>query len=277
VIAMDSTDQGRVKTCGGAVMIWLTPKVVVRSRRHFDHTPQAIQPGRCARWNNLPWSGGGLSSSAEACGVVATPYGRHRPIIEVPADQLGRLTALDRQCGHGPIPLPSSRLLSCSDPRISIRGAAQRHRQTLFQADISFLDFQVGIDHHFDQLRKVNTRTPAEFRAGLASIADQGRDIGRPEETCFLGDVRVPILYFHMIKSDLKKIADGMSLAGRYDIIVRFLLLEHKPHRLNVVTSETPVTGHVHVANGKDLLASQRDPSDSPSHLSRNELKPTTR
>src|ERR1700722_2120716 len=108
---------------------------------------------------------------------------------------------------------------------------------------------------------------PVELCVRLGGVADQDRDISRPEETFVLYDVGPPVIYSHMMKGGLEKVANGMALTGCYDVVFRFLLLEHEPHCLNVVSGEAPVPGHVHVADGNNLLVSQRYPRDPARHL----------
>ena len=55
---------------------------------------------------------------------------------------------------------------------------------------------------------------PAELGLGLGSVPNQDRDIGRPEETFVLHDVGPPVIYPDMMKGNLKKVADRMTLAG---------------------------------------------------------------
>ena len=111
----------------------------------------------------------------------------------------------------------------------------------------------------------------------LGSVANQKRDIGGPEETFILHNIGSPIIYFHMMKSNFKEITNRMTLSGRYNIVVRFVLLEHEPHRMDVVAREAPVPGHIHIAHGKNVLTSQRNPRYRARDLSRNELKSSTR
>ena len=48
---------------------------------------------------------------------------------------------------------------------------------------------------------------PAELCVRLGSVAGQDRDIGRPEETFVLYDVGLPVIYSHMVKGGLEKVA----------------------------------------------------------------------
>jgi hypothetical protein len=121
---------------------------------------------------------------------------------------------------------------------------------------ISLLVLQVGSYHHLDQLLEVNCRTPAELGAGLGSVANQDSDIGRPEETLVLHNVGLPVIYSDMVEGNLEKVTNRMALSGCDDVVIGFFLLKHEPHRLNVITSETPVPGYIHVAYGQNLLAS---------------------
>jgi hypothetical protein len=138
--------------------------------------------------------------------------------------------------------------------RVTYRRAGAREIVVFCWAGIPLFVLQVGVDHLLDQLPEVNCRMPAQFGMGLGRVTDQDRDIGGPEETLVLDDVRPPVIYSDMLKCNLKQVSDRMALAGGDDIVVGFLLLKHEPHRLNVVTSEAPVPGHIHVAHRQNLL-----------------------
>ena len=52
----------------------------------------------------------------------------------------------------------------------------------------------------------------------------------------------------------VEEVADRVGLAGGDDVVVGLLLLEHQPHRLDVVAGEAPVALGVEVAEHQLLL-----------------------
>ena len=52
----------------------------------------------------------------------------------------------------------------------------------------------------------------------------------------------------------VEELADAVRLAGGDDVVVGLLLLEHQPHRLDVVAGEAPVALGVEVAEEQLLL-----------------------
>ena len=111
----------------------------------------------------------------------------------------------------------------------------------------------------------------------LGSVANQKRDISGSEETFILNNIGSPIIYSDMMKGNFKEITNRMAPSGRYDIVVRFVLLEHEPHRMDVVAGKTPIPRNIHIAHGQNVLTPQSNPRYTARDLSRNELKSSTR
>src|SRR5207244_9515948 len=63
-----------------------------------------------------------------------------------------------------------------------------------------------------------------------------------------------------------------MRLAGGDDIVLRLVLLEHQPHRLNVIPRVTPVAPGLEVAQTQFLLHPKLDARDRIGNLARDEL-----
>ena len=68
-----------------------------------------------------------------------------------------------------------------------------------------------------------------------------------------------------------------MHLAGREDVIVRLVLLEHPPHPLHVVAREAPVAERVDVPHEEFALEAELDATRRPRHLARHERLAATR
>ena len=63
-----------------------------------------------------------------------------------------------------------------------------------------------------------------------------------------------------------------MRLSGGDHVVVGLVLLQHPPHRLDVVAGEAPVAAGLEVAQREALLQAERDPGDGPGHLAGDEL-----
>ena len=62
-----------------------------------------------------------------------------------------------------------------------------------------------------------------------------------------------------------------MSLASRNHEVFRFLLLQHEPHRLNVIACETPVAPRVDVTQREPGLQTKFDPPHGAADLASDE------
>ena len=72
-------------------------------------------------------------------------------------------------------------------------------------------------------------------------------DLGRAQESRIQPDVLVPV-QSDVIEGDLHQLAHRVALAGRDDVVVGLVLLQHQPHRAHVVAGEAPVALRVEVA-----------------------------
>src|SRR5688572_13070338 len=104
----------------------------------------------------------------------------------------------------------------------------------------------VGIHHHPDQLGERHLRLPTEFLLCLGGITDEHVHLGRAKELLILNDVLLPI-ETHVSEGDLTQFTHGVHLAGGDDIVVRRLLLQHHPHRFDVVACIAPVAARIEV------------------------------
>ena len=71
---------------------------------------------------------------------------------------------------------------------------------------------------------------------------------------------------------DVDQLADRVGLAGGHDVVVADRLLQHQPHRLDVVAREAPVALGVEVAEHQLVLQAERDPGHRLADLAGHEL-----
>ena len=75
-----------------------------------------------------------------------------------------------------------------------------------------------------------------------------------------------------MLERDPAHVADGRRAPGRDDIVVGLLLLQHQPHRANIVARMAPVALGVDVAEPQFLSQPKFDARDAVRHLSGDEF-----
>ena len=136
--------------------------------------------------------------------------------------------------------------------------------------------FDVAVDHHGDQPGEIDRGRPAEILAGFRGIADQVVDLSGPEELWVDVDVLPPV-EAGVAERHLDEVADGMALAGRHDVVVGRRLLEHEPHRADVVPGKSPVAVRLEVAEVELLLDPELDSGDPVRYLARDELEAAAR
>src|ERR1035437_7323305 len=74
-----------------------------------------------------------------------------------------------------------------------------------------------------------------------------------------------------LVEGKLDELTDGMCLAGRHDVVVGLVLLEHEIHCFDVVPSMTPVAHCIDVAEIETVLLALRDRGDCHGDLARDE------
>ena len=75
--------------------------------------------------------------------------------------------------------------------------------------------------------------------------------------------IALPILNTDMGERRHGEVAHTMGYPGRNDVVVRLILLQHEPHRLDIVASEAPVTLGIQIAKRKPVLQAQFDAGDA--------------
>ena len=86
-------------------------------------------------------------------------------------------------------------------------------------------------------------------------------------------DVRLPV-QAGLVERDLDAAADGVGLAGGDHEVVGLVVLEHQPHRLDVVLRVAPVALGVEVAERQLVALAELDRRGVPGDLARDELQP---
>ena len=79
---------------------------------------------------------------------------------------------------------------------------------------------------------EVDLGRPPELRSGLGGVADQQVDLGGAEELRVLPDVALPVVDAGLGERALDELMHRVRLAGRDDVVVGLVLLQHQPHRL---------------------------------------------
>ena len=119
-------------------------------------------------------------------------------------------------------------------------------------------------------------RFPAELLPGLGGVSDEMVDLRRAHERRIGLDV-VARLEAGVRESEVGEFLHGVLLPCRDHVVVGLLLLEHQPHRLDVVACEAPVSLGVEVAEAEFAGEAELDPRDAVRDLARHELEPAAR
>ncbi len=105
----------------------------------------------------------------------------------------------------------------------------------------------------------------------LLEFAQKHLDFGRAVEGR-IDDEMLRHVEPDVIEGDAAHVAHRCGDAGRDDIIVRLLLLQHEPHRSDVISRMAPVALGVDVAEVQLLGEPQLDPRHASRDLARDEL-----
>ncbi len=107
---------------------------------------------------------------------------------------------------------------------------------------------------------------------GLGGVADEEVDLGGPEELLVDDDV-VLVAETEVLERDGGELTDAVGLAGADDVVVGFGLLEHVPHRGDVVAGEAPVSFGVEVPQRQRVDLAQLDAGRAVGDLAGHELE----
>ncbi|KQO67479.1 hypothetical protein ASF18_12680 [Methylobacterium sp. Leaf89] len=112
---------------------------------------------------------------------------------------------------------------------------------------------------------------PAECRLRLGRISEQHFDFRRTEKL-FVDYQMIRAREADVPECNLTHFTDCHSATGRDYIIIRRVLLQHHPHRTDVIFCMPPVTLRIDIAETKFLGKPELDPSHAISDLPRDEL-----
>src|SRR6266849_5520788 len=134
--------------------------------------------------------------------------------------------------------------------------------------------FQVLADHFGDQFGEQHLRLPPELLPRLARVAEQAVHFGRPEITGVNGDDAAAFLVMaalspsfslpadrdpELLRRRVRKIAHAVLLARSDHEILRPVLLQHQPLRLDVVARVAPVAPRLEISQVQAILQPQLD------------------
>ena len=105
----------------------------------------------------------------------------------------------------------------------------------------------VGVDHHRHQLLECHRRLPSERALSPCSRRQSGDRLPRDAERRIDAHVLLPV-ETGVTERDLHELLHRVADAGRDDVIVGLVLLQHQPHRAHVVAGKAPVATRVEVA-----------------------------
>ena len=129
------------------------------------------------------------------------------------------------------------------------------------------------LQHQANEVPECCTGLPAERRRRLRWVPTELVDLGRAEVLLVDPDEALPV-QSHEAERHVAELADRMRLTGRDHVVVRIFLLEHQPHRLDVLLGVPPVALRVEVAQEEVLLCAGQDRHDAARDLPRDERAP---
>ena len=136
---------------------------------------------------------------------------------------------------------------------------------------------EVCVDEKLHEAVEVERRRPPETLACLRRVPDEVMELRRPAYQRLIdANVLLPV-ETGTSEGALDELADAVGRPGRDDVVVWLGLLEHEPHRLDVIGGVTPVAAGLEVAQRHLALEAEADRSRSVGHLPRHEVEWTPR
>lgn len=108
-------------------------------------------------------------------------------------------------------------------------------------------DSHIGCHHQPHQLLEGDARLPAQLLARFRRVAHQQVYLGRAVEFGVLHHKFLQV-QVHKAKGFLDKFLHAVGFTHRHHIIVRGILLQHRPHGPHIVRRVTPVPPGVQIA-----------------------------
>ena len=138
------------------------------------------------------------------------------------------------------------------------------------------MSLEIRVDHHLDQLLEGHLRPPPELLRRFRRIGDEKVDFGRPEELRILLHI-VAIVEANVTERGFAEIAHRARVPRADDVVVGVVLLEHSPHRVDVVAGIPPVASRVEVAEFQLGRLAEFDPGDGVRDFSGDKLESASR
>ena len=137
------------------------------------------------------------------------------------SSRMSSASCMTRQIGVAPHDHADERRRSARvDARPASRGA-------LLARSFSYMSLTSSSKRH--------AREPPEGLARLRRVAPEQVDLGRSLEAGVLVHERLPVVVAGVAERDVEELAHRVRLAGCDHVVVGLVLLEHQPHRLDVV------------------------------------------
>src|ERR1035437_700528 len=135
---------------------------------------------------------------------------------------------------------------------------------------------EVGVHHHPHELTEAHLRLPAKHALRLRRIRDEQLDLGGTHELLVRLHELAPV-EIGIRERFLAELLHGPFLTGADDVVVGLVLLQHAPHRVDVVAGEAPVAVRMQVAEPQFARAAELDARDSVGDFARHELEAAAR
>ena len=126
------------------------------------------------------------------------------------------------------------------------------------------------------KLGEADPRLPPELAPRLGGIGQEQVHLGRPLESGVAHDVLLPVEP-DMVEGHLHQLAHAVGFAGADHVVLGGRLLQHPPHRVDVIAGVAPVPASVEIAQPKLGGQAVLDAGDPVGDLAGDELDPPPR
>lgn len=155
--------------------------------------------------------------------------------------------------------------------------------------------FDIGLNHLLNELIECDLSLPSENLLSLCGSTEKKIDLSGTEVSLINSNENfaslralsnlvdsIPLSFPNdsdtdMSESLLDEFTNGMGLSSSENEIIRFVLLKHSPHSLDVITGVSPITLGVQVTEVEALLLTERDFCDGARDLAGDESSSTSR
>ena len=107
---------------------------------------------------------------------------------------------------------------------------------------------EILVDEAANKTVEVHLRLPSELRPRLARVTDEIVQLRPTSHELRITSYMVPPVESDVIERNVYEIADAMRYARRDYVVVGLLLLQHEPHRLDVVAGEALIASCIKIA-----------------------------